>query len=457
MKSIRKDLIGIVLAAVLTLFLLTGALAKGEGATYSDTDLTESYGASATFVNLSDADSGYVISAGGDYVLSGTLKGGITVEASDTEKVHIVLNGVSIVNPNGPALYIKTADKVVLTLADGTRNTLQDGENYTLDEEGANAAVYSKADLTINGTGSLTVNGLTAHGIVTKDDLKIISGTLTVTAVKDALRGKDSVTIKDGILTLEAGSDGIASTNTEEGKGFVLIEGGQFVITTGSGAAAAVHVDMGFGRGWQQTTQTTDETASMKGIKAQSTLEITGGTFTLDTEDDALHSNGNMIIRGGSFTISAGDDALHANGEVWVYDGLITVADSYEGIEGTKVVVEGGIISILASDDGINATSGTAAAFGNRESPQQGVAVEINGGTLRVTATNDAIDSNGAITINGGDLNLTTLNAGRGGTATLDANGQVTVNGGNVVTNDGSENGGGMGSFGGRPGRMGRP
>lgn len=470
MKNIRKDLIGIALASILALFLLTGAPAKGETAEYSDTDRNTAYDATATYVSLGSVGSSYTITAGGDYVLSGTMEGGITVEAGSKDKVHIVLSNASVENPSGPALYVKAADKVVLTLEEGTQNTLRDGAGYAPDAEGADAAVYSKADLTINGTGSLTVNGSTAHGIVSKDDLKIISGSLTVTAVKDAIVGKDSVSIADGVFVLTAGSDGIASTGTEEGKGGVIIENGQYTIMTGGGAAAVTHdTSRRFGRGWQQQQPAkADDTVSMKGIKAQGGLTIMGGTFTLDTEGDALHSNGDLTVRGGQFTISAGDDALHADRAVWVYDGVIQVKSSYEGIEGLTVTVEGGTIDILASDDGINASGGTASGFGSREAPQEGVAVVVNGGTVRVTAANDAIDSNGTITINGGDLNLTSRNAG-GGTAALDANGQVALNGGSVVTNDGSENGDGMGGFGGfggpgqfgdfsgRPGRMGRP
>ncbi len=461
MKNIKKDLFGIALAAILALLLLAGASAKGETAEYSDTDLNTACDAAATCVSLGSAGSGYTITSGGDYVLSGVMEGGITVEAGSKDKVHIMLSNASVENPSGPALYVKTADKVVLTLQGGTQNILRDGAGYAPDAEGADAAVYSKADLTINGTGSLTVNGGTAHGIACKDDLKIVSGTLTVTAVKDAIIGKDSVSILDGVFVLTAGSDGIAATDTEEGKGGVAIENGQFTITTGGGAAAATHTGRGFGRGWQQPVKA-DDTVSMKGIKAQGALEITGGTFALDTEDDALHSNGDLTLRGGHFTISAGDDALHADKAVWVYDGVIQVNSSYEGIEGMAVTLEGGAIDILASDDGINASGGTAGGFGGREALQQGAAVVINGGTLRVTAANDAIDSNGTITVNGGDLNLTSRNAG-GGTAALDANGQVALNGGSIVTNDGSENGGGMGGFGrfgdfgGRPGRMGRP
>lgn len=457
MKHIRKDLIGIALAAILAVILLTGALAKGEAASYSDTDLNEAYGANATNVDLASVGGSYTITAGGDYVLSGAMEGSIIVQAGDKDKVHIVLNNAAVSNPSGPALYVKTADKVVLTLPDGTKNTLEDGAGYAADAEGADAAVYSKADLTINGTGSLTVTGSTAHGIVSKDDLTIISGSLTVTAVKDALSGKDSVTIRDGAFTLTAGSDGISSDNEEAGKGTVLIEGGQFTITTGGGASAAVYTVRGFGRGWQQQAAEDTDTVSMKGIKAQSALEITGGTFVLDTQDDALHSNGDVVVRGGSFDISAGDDAIHADNAATVYGGDIRITASYEGIEGRTVTVEGGSIDIMSSDDGVNAADTALAGFGNRESAQAGVEVVVNGGTLRVTAVNDAIDSNGGITVNGGDLNLYSQNAGGGGTAALDANGQVAVNGGNVVTNDGSENGGGMGGFGGRPGRMGRP
>ena len=128
------------------------------------------------------------------YVLSGALSDGrIVVEATDQDKIQLVFDGVSVHSGDGPAVYVKQANKVFVTLAEGTSNTLSDSATYTLEEgtDEPNAALFSKDDLTINGTGSLEVAGSYAHAVNSKDDLVITGGTLTVTAVEDGLRGRD--------------------------------------------------------------------------------------------------------------------------------------------------------------------------------------------------------------------------------------------------------------------------
>lgn len=179
-----KKRIAILLTAILAISLLLST-GTAETVEFTNTDLTASYDtSSATTIPFHGETSDYTISAAGTYILSGTLNATLIVEATNQDKIQLVLNGLEINSTNGPAIYVKQADKVVLTLADGSVNTIRDGANYTLDEEGANAAIYSKDDLSINGNGTLNVNGQTAHGIVSKDDLVIVSGNLNVTRCK---------------------------------------------------------------------------------------------------------------------------------------------------------------------------------------------------------------------------------------------------------------------------------
>ncbi len=165
----------------------------------------------------------------GTYILQGKFAGSVQVSLAKTERVQIVLNGVTVKSQDTAAICIKSADKVVITLAPDTENTLTDGSDYVR-AQGVepNACLFSKDDLIINGTGTLNVFGNCNNGIGTKNDLKIVSGTLTVNANKNALKGNDSVTILDGDITVTMCADAIKSDNdTDPDKGTVIISGGK--------------------------------------------------------------------------------------------------------------------------------------------------------------------------------------------------------------------------------------
>ena len=128
----------------------------------------------------------------GTYILSGSLSNGmVIVEAEDTDKIQLVLNGVSISNTQSAALYIRSADKVFVTTASGTENILENNGTYTaIDENNIDAAVFSKSDLTFNGEGTLTITAQEGHGIVSKDDLVLTSGTYVITSEVMGFQGK---------------------------------------------------------------------------------------------------------------------------------------------------------------------------------------------------------------------------------------------------------------------------
>lgn len=174
------------------------------------------------------------ISNAGTYIVSGELTDGqLLVEATKNDTVHLVLNGVTLKNSSTSPLFIKQAEKVILTLAEGSKNSIADTENYVFvtDEDEPDATLFSKSDLTINGSGALTITANYKNGIASKDNLVITNGDITVTAVNDALRGKDSITIADGSFNLTAGGDSIKSNNAEDSAlGCVIIDGGDFII-----------------------------------------------------------------------------------------------------------------------------------------------------------------------------------------------------------------------------------
>lgn len=184
------------------------------------------------------------ITAGGTYILAGTLSNGqIIVSVEKTEKVQLVLENVNVTCNTSAALYVTSADKVALTLAGGSVNFFADAASYSeQDEKGnPNACIFSKDDLTINGYGALKVTGNYNNGISTKNDLKIVSGTIEVSAKNNAIRGKESVLINGGNITVNSEDDGIKVSETEKpGKGFISIEGGEITITAADDALQAV-------------------------------------------------------------------------------------------------------------------------------------------------------------------------------------------------------------------------
>lgn len=423
---------------------------------------SESVGEAGTFIELGNTitvngegatveNNKVTITSAGTYSIKGTLADGqIIVNAGDEDKVYIILNGVNITCSNNAPIYVKNAKKTIVSLADNTENYVKDGETYVLEDESTdepNATIFSKSDLIFIGNGSLTVDAKYNNGITSKDDLKIQSGNITVNAVDDGLRGKDSVAVANGNLTITSGKDGIVSSNDEDPeKGYVLVENGKINITsgkdgiqaetnafvkagditvnTGGGSKnAPAKVENGPGMGKQfdpnasvatattESTATEEESASAKAIKAGVNIITEGGTFNIDSYEDAFHSNNNFVINSGTFNISAGDDGLHSDSTLTINNGNINIAKAYEGIEGETITINGGEISLVSSDDGLNASGGndSSGIDGNAAggpgaqggSSDTGI-ININGGTINVNANGDGIDSNGSVYMKGG-------------------------------------------------------
>ena len=307
----------------------------------------------------------------GTYILSGTLTDGmVIVDAEDTDKVQLVLDGVDITSAESAAIYVREADKVFITTASDSQNTLTNGGTYTaIDDNNIDAAIFSKSDLTLNGAGSLTITAKAGHGVVSKDDLVLTSGTYQIDAASHGLSGKDSVRIASGSYTIVSGKDGIHAENADDTSlGFVYLADGTFDITSdGDGISAGnwLQADGGvytvkagggsenvqksdgewqFGPGQQtESTDTTEEdTVSMKAIKAAGELILKGGKYSLDSADDTIHSNANVTISDGEFTLASGDDGIHADSATTISGGTIDITESYEGIEGLSIDITGG-------------------------------------------------------------------------------------------------------------------
>lgn len=420
------------------------------------------------------------------YIISGTLDDGmLVVNAPDTAKLQLVFNGVSITSKAYAPLLILEADKVFVTLAEGTSNTLTSGDTFTpIDDINIDGAVFSKQDLTFNGTGALAVTSPAGHGIVCKDDLVFTGGTYTIQCASHAVDANDSVRILSASITATAGKDGIHAENTDdaalgyvyisdgvfqltaEGDGisagsYLQIAGGTFTITAGGGSKnGQSHSSGGYGgfmggklgkpgnSGNTGNTTTTTDSTSMKGLKAGTDLKVAGGTFTVDSADDGFHANGSLYLENGTITIATGDDGIHAEETLSVTGGTVNITKSYEGLEALHIQISGGDITLTATDDGLNAAGGTdQSGLGGRDNGQFGGmpgmggrpgmgggmasgngSIVISGGKLNITASGDGIDANGTLEISGGYT--TVCGPTQGDTATLDYDKTGIITGG---------------------------
>ena len=358
------------------------------------------------------------ISSAGTYRLSGTLNDGqVTVDTEDEGVVRLILDGAHLHCDTSAPLLISNAEKTVIILADQSQNTLSDGSSYVFPDsetDEPNAALFSKDDLSIGGTGSLTVDANYADGITSKDGLVIHSGTISVTSADDAIRGKDYLIVETGVITVHAGGDGLKSDNDEDtDKGFVVVQNGEFTIVSGRDAVQAkTDVLIADGRfsltsgGGSNARLATGATA--KGLKAVVNTVIDGGAFTVRAADDALHANGNLVINDGTFDIASGDDAIHADQLLVITGGQIDIGQCYEGIESQEIQIDDGDIRIKASDDGLNGAGGTDGSGadggwpGQPPSSSSNYLLTINGGRIAINAAGDGIDVNGSIVMTGG-------------------------------------------------------
>lgn len=413
------------------------------------------------------------ISSEGVYVLSGEFTDMlIKVDAGDKDKVQLVLQGATISASNGPAIYIRNADKVFLTAAEGTENLIADGADYSLTDGDTelDAAVFSKADLCLNGEGTLNVAGNCKHAVVSKDDLIITGLTMTVNAASTALDGKDCVMMSGVSATIMAGSNGIRSDDTEDAaRGFVFIQDSTLsitagsdgvqaetllradnavmTITTGEGSGAAKastsngRDSFGGSFGGRSSSGSSASDGSWKALKSAALVEINGGAFVIDSQDDCIHANGDLTITDGLFTLSSGDDGIHADNALLISGGNISINKSYEGIEASKLTISGGHIELKASDDGLNAAGGadgsaSADRWGRGMFSNMVGEIVISGGYIHITASGDGIDSNNSILVSGGVTLVSTGDSN--GNAAFDYDGEATVTGGVLIATGGS-------------------
>ncbi len=400
------------------------------------------------------------IGKAGEYVITNSITNGqLIVDTDKNSEVHLILSGVTITADSCPAIQVKKAKKVIITLAEGTENCLEVKGAFDLNAE--DGAIYAKCDLTINGKGSLKISTESGKGITSKDNLVLVGGNFDIKSQDHAVDGNDSIRVLDGSFKINTEGDGFHVENLENttlgffysaggsfdissihdgiaASGYLKLDGGNYKIVSGDGSAtvdlSSNHDDFGFGRWDTDTSDDTITLLSQKGIKSGGDLQIAAGSFSVDSADDCIHSNGNVTISGGSGTVCSGDDGIHADMALTLSGGSFNITKSYEGLEGRSITISGGSYSVVSSDDGLNAAGGNdQSGFGGAMRPDSFEAssdsfVKISGGKLNVNASGDGIDSNGDLTVSGGETYVS--GSTNGGNGAMDFGGSGTITGG---------------------------
>ncbi len=389
---------------------------------------------------------------------------------------NILSNGGSYVQTDDDNIDAAIFAKDDLTINGSGTLTINGGEMH---------AVAAKDELTITG-GNYRITAA-EHGLSAKDSVCIAGGTFEINSGKDGIHADNDedenlgfVYISDGQFTITSGGDGISASGVlqADGASYSIVSGGgsantQAVVGSGNfggrpgggnrqpGApgnesvsappensskpiatspentgeenprpqddiAAGADEDISI-----SSQETESEDVSAKGLKADGKLIINSGSYTVDSSDDTIHSNSDITINDGAFELSSGDDGIHSDTAVTIGGGTINISTCYEGMEGQTVAIKGGDITIISSDDGLNAAGGNdGSGFGGGRdafAADENAEVSISGGKLTITAGGDGIDSNGALTVSGGETYIS--GPDNGGNSSLDYAGEAIITG----------------------------
>lgn len=437
----------------------------------------------------SESNGVYTISKAGTYTLSGSLNGQILVDAGEDDEIEIELSGVTITCPTDSPIKAISADKVEISAKKNTENVIKDTRSAKIadDESQGEGAIYANCDLKLKGNGILVIEAGYNNGVHTKKDLTIKNLSLKVTAVNNALKGNNSVTVESGnIVAISTKGDGIKTEKTDlssKGKqrGTVTITDGTLAVyAAGDGIQASYDFVMDGGSlsiytgSYSSYTASDASTTSYKGIKVANELTVNGGTINVYSFDDGLHAdygtilengntgNGNININGGTITIGvyspakstasgrmgpggwsnqqsvSGSDGIHVDNTLTITDGTVNVDSAYEGFEADHILISGGNSTIFGTDDGINAC----------KSVDNNPTIVVSGGYVFVTVPTsgdtDGIDSNGTYKQTGGVVIACgpgSASGGMGGGAwALDTDKGITLQGGTLILFGGMEN-----------------
>lgn len=315
---------------------------------FSDRDMVSSPDLSDAVTIAVKNNSEYQITSAGTYVLSGKAENfTVKVEADKEDKVQIVLQDVTVTNEDFSVIYVKSADKCFVTsLGDNSLTVtdafISDGDINT------DAVIFSKDDLTLNGTGNLTILSAAANGISAKDDLKITGGSYNINSAKDGIEANDSISISDGQFIINSNKDAFHCENDEQ-QGSIYIEGGTFEINAGDDGIQATTTLVVNGGDFTIT--------AVEGMEA-TYVQINDGIIRINASDDGINAARKSYecdvvieINGGEITVVMGPgdtDGLDANGTIIVNGGIIDVtgqstfdADNGSVYNGGTIIING--------------------------------------------------------------------------------------------------------------------
>lgn len=428
----------------------------------SVTEVTGDFSLTTEDGTISQSGSVYKLTSAGTYVAEGKLTGQILIEAASSDDVVLELNGVSIDYSSDSPIKAISANKVEISAKKDTGNIITDyrSAKQTDNDSQGEGAISSDTDLKLKGTGTLVVTGNYNNGVHTTKDLTVQKETLKVTAVNNALKGNNSVTIESGSIQLySTQGDGIKTEDTDVStkgnqKGSVTLNGGDIYIDALHDAVdAAYNVELNdsdvdnpltlnvkTGTKSSVYNKSTFKADSEKGLKAANEIIVNGGTASIAASDDAIHANygtslengskgqGNITINDGLVQIASGDDGLHADNTININGGKTVITGSKEGIESNYINVSGGYTYVYGTDDGVNCSKKSFSTC----------KFVMSGGYLDVAVSSgdtDGIDSNGDVLISGGTI-ITRGSPGTSGSnmsTGLDVDGTCSMSGGTLI------------------------
>lgn len=361
------------------------------------------------------------IEEAGTYLLSGVYTNGIVIDAKDSDIVRLVLENVTWENLNEEAIYVKSAKRVLISLPQGTTSTI------TSNDEDLNNLINAKSPLVFNGEGSLNLYANNKDAIQADQELVFISGNYEIEALDKAITSNQTLAVYQANFKIKTKTGDAISLSNEFNEGLVYLQNGKINIETdcdGISVDGKLVITDGL---YQIQTTSADDQVSQKGIKASTSININGGSWQIDTVDDAIHSNQDCQITAGDFLLSSQGKGIHADANLTIDNGTLTITNCQEGLEAKVITINDGDMTISALDDGLNASDANSTV---QRGAQTGCEIIFNGGTTTVYAAGDGIDSNDKIKINGGEIYV--YSSGMQDAA-LDYESEMIVNGGTII------------------------
>lgn len=433
--------------------------------------------------------------------LSSSSTAPVVIKKGTSATIHLESGTTSTITNNEDPANETSTDTTVADAFEGACIKVKSGSTVTFCGGGTlNVVANAKNGIKGSSTSALIFNLDTDAGKVAVSGN--YSGYATSAgAVNNGIASDGSVTINSGIFDIDAANDGIKSTPdaTDETEGTtidtasagtVTINGGAFDIDVDGDAIQAdtaltvtkgsfdIKTMNGYNtKGTKYNINTNgstsssydfdSDTMSSKGLKAsgdraeeagiEPALNVSGGTFTFDTAEDALHSDAHVTVTGGTFDISTGDDGMHGDTTLNLgtenstveRDPDVTINYSYEGLEAGTVNMYSGRYYVNASDDGVNAAGGSSSGTdqgqgddpfnpwgggfsGQDDSSSGDYSINIYGGDLYVNCDGDGLDSNGDLYLQGGTQEV--FSQSQGDNSSIDADGTVSIDGATVFT-----------------------